>query len=71
MKELKDIGVKCGNEPLGAWRYEPGFGGKSPASIVDDSPLIEKYCGLYKTYGDKRLASHLIAGLIMIIKKVI
>lgn len=67
MKDLAEKGIQCGNEPIGVWQYEPNLGGK----LTDETPEIEKFCGLYKTYGDKRLASHLIAGVIVFCKRII
>lgn len=32
---------------------------------------MDKYCGIYKTLGDKRLATHLLQGLEIILKAII
>jgi hypothetical protein len=50
---------KVGNEPHGLWKYSPKI-----STTENACPLIPKYCGLYKTYGDKRLATNLITGLL-------
>ena len=48
---------------MGIWKYDETVG--------VDSPKLEKYCGVYKTLGDKRLGTHLISGLLQIMKEVI
>jgi hypothetical protein len=47
-----------GNIPLRYWRYN-----------YSHLPLIEKFCGVYQTLGEKRLGSHLIAGADLILSK--
>ena len=53
---LEKHGLLGGNEPLGTWRYGQELGDK----LKNDLPQIDKYCGLFKTLGDKRLSTHLL-----------
>jgi hypothetical protein len=52
---LKNENKLSGITPIGIWKYK--IGGDEPI------PDVEKYCGLYRTFGERRLASHLLAGL--------
>lgn len=47
-------GFKCGNSPIGIWEYE-------------DAGVIKKYCGLFYTLGEKRLATHLLSGIDLVL----
>ena len=54
-KLLAKHGVLVGNLPLAMWQYD---------SIQEDAlPEVIKYCGVFETLGEKRLASHLFPGL--------
>lgn len=49
--------MMAGNVGYGLWQYDREIEGNS-------CPLVEKYCGLYRTFGDKRLAANLLNGLL-------
>jgi hypothetical protein len=62
---LQPYGLEVGNRPIGYWKYE-----SDPSETVQfELPLIEKYCGIYETMGEKRLGSHLLSGLSMIVEQ--
>ena len=62
---LRPYGIEVGNRPIGYWKYE-----SDPSQTVKfELPLIEKYCGVYETLGEKRLGSHLLSGLSTIAAK--
>lgn len=62
---LQPFGLEVGNRPIGYWKYE-----SDPSQTVQfELPLIEKYCGIYETLGEKRLGSHLLSGLSIIAEK--
>ena len=42
---------QCGNEPIGVFKYSENMG----EEVVNEFSKIGKYCGVFKTYGDKRL----------------
>jgi len=56
---LEEFGMQGGNIPVGRWAYnvEPSPLTASPL------PAVPKYCTLFETLGDKRLASHVMMGL--------
>lgn len=51
---LAPYGIPVGNTSLGMWKYH-----------IEGEPLpcITKFCSLFETLGEKRLASHLLPGL--------
>lgn len=51
---LSEHEIAVGNKPVGLWRYEV------PS---DTTPMVTKYCGLFKTLGERRVSSHLLPGL--------
>ena len=55
---LSPYGFTVGNYPKGLWKY-----GEHIKNTTNACPKIEKYCGIYETLGDKRLATNLINGL--------
>ena len=50
-------GVRGANEPLGWWRY----------GACAACPACPKCCGLYRTLGDRRAATHLLRGLDLVV----
>ena len=56
---LKPYGFTVGNYPIGVWKY-----GENIKNTLNECPKIEKYCGIYETLGDKRLATNLINGVL-------
>lgn len=65
-KILEPHGLMAGNKPHGLWKYSPHI-----KNTENAFPLLEKYCGIYETYGDKRLATNLMTGLFAIIDRLI
>ena len=56
---LRPHGYEVGNVPIGYWKYTED----STQTVQFALPLIPKYCGVYETFGEKRLGSHLLTGL--------
>jgi hypothetical protein len=52
---LAPYGVQCGNSPVGVWEYSDKI-----SNAVNECPNLKKYCGIFKTLGEKRLATNLI-----------
>ncbi|CAG9310469.1 unnamed protein product [Blepharisma stoltei] len=48
---LSNYGFKTGNLPYGLWEYQN-----------DNLSQIKKFCGIFQTFGDRRLATHLLGG---------
>lgn len=63
---LQPFGLMAGNKPHGLWKYSHTI-----KNTENAFPLIEKYCGIYETFGDKRLATNLITGLFGIIDRLL
>ena len=53
-KKIGELGIELANFPVGYWKYTPK---------EDSSPGVEKYCGIFKTVGDRRAGDHLLGGL--------
>lgn len=56
---IQQKGIPVANIPLGYYRYND----LSVKTAEGKDEIVSLCCGLYKTHGDKRLASHLIWGL--------
>lgn len=52
-----------GNRPLGVWKYEFSH----PTLKNDHSAQIDRFCGLFETLGDRRLATNLFQGLELLV----
>ena len=63
---LDKEGILIGNIPVGIWKYEH-FPEGNEFKIKDAGKLIDKYCGIFETKGEKRLATHLLQGLELIL----
>jgi hypothetical protein len=61
-KILHQEGILVGNVPVGIWKYEY-FQKDNALNLKDETPLIDKFCGVFETFGEKRLATHLLQGL--------
>jgi len=63
---LKPYGFESGNKPIGIITYakDADYGS---LNLENALPEYEKYCGVFETLGDKRLATHLLQGLEKII----
>jgi hypothetical protein len=51
---------------VGVWKYS-----KDIDNAVNSCPLVNKYCGIYETYGDKRLATNLMTGLVILMDRIV
>ena len=69
-ESLKKIGMRCANYPLGFWKYGKDLKILPKENIKEEDlpklenqvPEVDKYCGLFRTLGDKRLRTHLLCG---------
>lgn len=59
------------NEPLGLWRYGKFESSEELGLQNDLKDEIDKYCGIFKTLGDRRLQTNLSQGLCRLIKDVV
>lgn len=69
-ESLKGTDIIGGNSPEGYWKYSNELNllehkGKQPLNEV---PEVFKYCGIFKTKADKRLRTHLLGGLEIILR---
>ena len=55
--------IKLTNYPLGYWIYPRNKEIYMKYNLINDAELIEKYCGIYETYTEKRLGEHLFKGI--------
>lgn len=58
-EKLKEFGLFTGNFPLKYWKYHYAC-----------LPAIDKYCGVFATFGEKRLGSHLISGITQLLLQI-
>ena len=74
----KKINIPCANLPVGFWKYDkvlkilPNQKVKNEELplLENQIPEIDKYCGIFRTLGDKRLRTHLLCGLEKILENV-
>ena len=73
---LKKYNMYCANIPLGYYKYdkdikfvEESLNNKN--KIINEAPEIDKYCSIYKTLGDRRLGTHLLRGIELIMDAII
>ena len=70
-ENLKKLNFRCANYPIGFWKYGKDLHILPNENIkIEDLPKLEnqmpevdKYCGIFRTLGDKRLRTHLLCGL--------
>jgi len=60
---LSRQGLLVGNQSVGFWQYLP-----TEDEFHDEFPEIGKFCGIFKTLGDRRVATHLLQGLHVLIR---
>ena len=68
---LKKINIPCANLPVGFWKYDKVLEVLPKENVKkEDMPVLEnqipevdKYCGIFRTLGDKRLRTHLLCGI--------
>ena len=70
-ESLKKHNIRCANLPVGFWKYgkdlhilpKDNIKKEDLPNLENQMPEIDKYCGIFKTLGDKRLRAHLLSGL--------
>ena len=70
-ENLKKINIPCANYPIGFWKYgkdlhilpKDNIKKEDIPTLENQVPEIDKYCGIFRTLGDKRLRTHLLCGL--------
>ena len=75
---LKKINIPCANLPVGFWKYDKNLNilpdekvKKEDIPILENKiPEIDKYCGIFRTIGDKRLRTHLLCGIEKILEHI-
>jgi len=55
--------ILCGNKSVGFWLYPDEEDHYKKLGIVNACPHIDKFCGVFETLGEKRLATHLLQGV--------
>lgn len=63
---MRRAGREVANVPVGFYEYQRGFRGQLPKqeeAIKDDLDLLPKYCCVFETKGERRLGTHLISSL--------
>ena len=69
-EHLKKYNFRCANTPVGFWKYDKdlyilpkdNIKKEDLPQLENQMPEIDKYCGIYRTSGDKRLRTHLLCG---------
>ena len=70
-ENLKKLNFRCANYPIGFWKYgkdlhilpKENIKNEDLPKLENQIPEIDKYCGIFRTLGDKRLRTHLLCGL--------
>ena len=75
-KLLKKNNMFCANIPIGYFKYNNDIKFKDESLndkniIINEVPEIDKYCSIYETLGDRRLGTHLLKGIEIIIEAII
>ena len=72
---LKKYNMYCANIPLGYFKYDKDIKfveeSLNKKKIINKAPEIDKYCSIYKTLGDRRLGTHLLRGIEIILDAII
>jgi hypothetical protein len=66
-KSLSDNGLITGNIPIGFYKYSSEL----KEGLKNEAPLIEKFCGLFYTNGDKRLGFDLFNSINKVLRKLL
>lgn len=77
-ESLQKINMRCANYPIGFWKYDKDLKILQNENIKEEDipklenevPEIDKYCGIFRTIGDKRLRTHLLCGLDRILENI-
>ena len=75
---LNKINVKCANVPIGFWKYDQNLSilpnekiKKEDIPILENKvPEIDKYCSIFLTIGERRLRTHLLCGIDIILENI-
>ena len=75
---LKKINIPCANEPIGFWKYDKDLNilpnekiKKEDIPILENKvPEIDKYCSIFLTKGERRLRTHLLNGIDIILENI-
>ena len=75
--ELKSLNIPCANIPVGFWKYDKNINvlpnekvKKEDMPVLQNQvPEVDKYCGIFRTLGDRRLRTHLLCGMEKILEK--
>ena len=70
-ENLKKLNFRCANYPVGFWKYgkdlhilpKENIKNEDLPILENQIPEVDKYCGIFRTLGDKRLRTHLLCGL--------
>ena len=70
-ENLKKLNFRCANYPIGFWKYgkdlhilpNENIKNEDLPKLENQMPEVDKYCGIFRTLGDKRLRTHLLCGL--------
>ena len=70
-ENLKKLNFRCANYPVGFWKYgkdlhilpKENIKNEDLPKLENQMPEVDKYCGIFRTLGDKRLRTHLLCGL--------
>lgn len=60
---LSKHGIQCVNLPKGFFRYSANPNDYESLGIKNLCPLIDKHCGVFETLAEKRMATHLLQGI--------
>ena len=77
-KNLKKINFKCANIPIGFWKYDKNLNILPDEKVKNDEipiienaiPEIDKYCSIFLTIGERRLRTHLLNGIYIILENI-
>ena len=77
-KILKKINMKCANVPIGFWKYDKNLNilpdeknkNEEIPKLENKIPEIDKYCGIFRTFGERRLRTHLLLGFDIILESI-
>jgi len=72
------LNIPCANLLVGFWKYDKVLNilpndnvKKEDIPVLENQvPEIDKYCGIFRTLGDKRLRTHLLCGLEKILENI-
>jgi len=69
--KLKSENIIAGNYPIGFWKYGEFTEEGKKYGLINEAVLMDKYCGLFKTNGDKRVGNHFFNGVNHLLNKLL